>query len=190
VAIGSLDNPIQAIDDILVKISADNIQETVARLEDVYHRFDGNQEMDFRFLDAMVHEHYRSEQVFRKVFGLASGLAIYIACLGLIGLAAFSAERRVREFGIRRVLGASATRIVHLQVAEFLKLVTIANLIAWPIAWFVADGWLRDFSYRIAVKWDVLVLSGILVASIAVVTVGAIALRATRVNPLESLRSQ
>ena len=108
----------------------------------------------------------------------------------LVGLAAFVAERRIKEFGIRRVLGASATKIIALQLTEFLKLVAVANLVAWPIAWLLADNWLQNFSYRVEVDWDVFFISGLAVLLIATLTVSAVAFRATQLNPVESLRSE
>lgn len=115
-------------------------------------------------------------------------LAVVIACLGLYGLAAFSAEQRTKEIGIRKVLGASVKNLVGLLSKEFLRLVIIANIIAWPLAWYAMNQWLQNFAYRINIAWWVFVLAGGLALLIALLTVAYQAIKAAVANPVKSLR--
>jgi putative ABC transport system permease protein len=113
-----------------------------------------------------------------------------ISCLGLFGLASYSAEKRIKEVGIRKVLGASVQNIVGILSTHFVKLVLIANLIAWPIAWFALHRWLQDYAYRINISWWVFVMAGSLAMLIAVVTVSFQAIKAAIANPVKSLRTE
>ncbi|MCZ6818228.1 MAG: hypothetical protein O7G31_01875 [Calditrichaeota bacterium] len=115
-------------------------------------------------------------------------LAIFIACLGLLGLASFAAEQRTKEFGVRKVLGATVTNVITLLAKDFVKLVLLANLLAWPIAWYAMHRWLQDFAYRIEIGWWVFALAGGLALLIALLTVSTQAIRAALANPVESLR--
>ena len=117
-----------------------------------------------------------------------AGLAILVACLGLFGLAAFTAEQRTKEIGVRKVLGASTRSIVLLLSKEFANLVIIANLIAWPVAYFAVGDWLQNFAYRVDVTWWVFALAGLTALLIALGTVGYQAIRAALSNPIETLR--
>ena len=121
---------------------------------------------------------------------MLAALAIIISCLGLFGLASYSAERRVKEVGIRKVLGASVQNIVSMLSKDFLKYVLIATLIAFPLAWFSVDRWLQDFAYRINMSWWIFILAGILALSIALITVSFQAIKAALANPVTSLRSE
>src|SRR6185295_9091416 len=116
--------------------------------------------------------------------------AILISCLGLFGLASYSAERRIKEIGVRKVLGASMTSIVSLLSRHFIKLVIIANAIAWPLAWFTINRWMQDYAFRLPMSWWVFLLAGIIALIIALATVSLLAMRAARANPVESLRSE
>jgi putative ABC transport system permease protein len=122
------------------------------------------------------------------LFSYFSGLAIFIACLGLLGLASFSAEQRTKEIGIRKVLGASVASVLALISKDFLKLVMVANLIAWPLAWYAMNRWLQNFAYRVDMSWWVFALAGGLALAIALVTVSTQAIRAALANPVNSLR--
>ena len=117
-----------------------------------------------------------------------AGIAIFVACLGLFGLVAFTAERRTKEIGIRKVLGASVSGIVMLLSKDFVKLVLIANVIAWPIAYWAMRDWLANFAYRINLDWQIFALSGGLALVVAVLTVGYQAWKAARANPVDALR--
>ena len=187
-SIGYLDNPIQGIDDILVKINSPKFAKTVAYIESVHNRFDQNQQMDFIFMDDMVEAHYRSDQIFHSVAGIGAALAILIACMGLFGLVSFAVAQRTKEIGIRKILGASAAQIISLLSSDFLKLVLVANVIAWPVAWYAMARWLQNFAYRIDISWWVFALAGGLALVIALLTVSTQAIRAVVANPVESLR--
>ena len=145
---------------------------------------------EYTFLDEQFADQYRSEQIFGKVFGLFTFLSIFITCLGLFGLAAFTAEQRTKEIGVRKVLGASVTSIVALLSKDFLTLVVIALLIAAPIAWYAMSHWLESFAYRVEMEWWIFVLAGLLAISIAFLTVFFQSVKAALTNPVKSLRSE
>jgi putative ABC transport system permease protein len=144
----------------------------------------------YRFMDASFDEMYRSEQRVGKVAVSFAVLTIIIACLGLFGLATYAAEQRVKEIGIRKVLGATITNIVNMLSRDFLKLVVIALLIASPIAWWAMKHWLQDFAYRIDINWWVFVGAGCIAIIIALATVSFQAIKAARTNPVKNLRTE
>jgi len=133
---------------------------------------------------------YRSESRFQKVFISLVVLGIIIACLGLFGLATFAAQQRVKEIGIRKVLGASVTNLLGLLSKDFLKLVIISLIAAIPIAWFAMNKWLQDFAYRIQIHWWVFVIGAIITILIAWITISAQAFKAAVANPVKSLRTE
>ena len=143
---------------------------------------------EYSFLGEEMARLYESEVRNRKIFGYASWFAVFIASLGAFGLMAMAAARRTKEVGIRKVLGASISSLVFLITGSFLKLVLVANLIAWPIAYFSVRNWLQNFAYRIDIPVGVFALGGSLVFFIAVVTVSAHALRTAMTNPVNALR--
>ena len=124
------------------------------------------------------------------LYRVFAGLCVFIACLGLFGLSAFTAEARTKEIGVRKVLGASVSSIVALLSKDFLKLVLIAILIASPIAWWAMNRWLQDFTYRISIEWWVFALAGLLAVGIALLTVSFQSVKAALMNPVKSLRSE
>lgn len=131
---------------------------------------------------------YASEQRTGQILTIFSVLAIIIACLGLLGLAAYTAEQRTKEIGIRKVLGATVSELIFMLTKEFTKWVLIANLIAWSVAYFFMNGWLENFAYRINLNVWVFILSSVSALLIAVITVSYQAIRAALANPIESLR--
>jgi putative ABC transport system permease protein len=146
------------------------------------------QPLEYSFLDDDFNRQYDADERFGRVFGLASLLAILISCLGLFGLASFSAERRSREIGIRKVFGASARRLAAMLAGEFLQWVLLANLIAWPLTWFAMDKWLRRFAYRTTVDLGTLGSAALLALAIAVATVSTKAIRTAAADPVDSIR--
>jgi putative ABC transport system permease protein len=142
----------------------------------------------YSFLDDRFEAMYSSEQQLSRIFSSFAVLAIFIACLGLFGLAAYTAETRTKEVGVRKVLGASLAGIVGLLSKDFVKLVLIANLIAWPIAYFAMNIWLQDFAYRIEIGWWLFAAAAGAALLIALLTVSAQAIKAALANPVESLR--
>lgn len=173
---------------MLVKVSANNLPATVDFLEEKWRSFDPAHSFEFTFLNQDFDQLYRSEEKMQSIVGLFTFLAVFIACLGLLGLASYSAERRTREIGVRKVLGASVWGIVGLLSREFMILVLLANLIAWPLAYLFMSAWLQDFAYRIDIGWWVFALAGGLAVVIALLTVSIQAIRAALANPVESLR--
>ncbi|WP_128543310.1 ABC transporter permease [Larkinella soli] len=145
---------------------------------------------EYQIVDEEFARFYRSEQLFGKLFSLFTALSIFIACLGLFGLAAFMAQQRTKEIGVRKVLGASVAGIVLLLSKDFLKLVLIAIVIASPLAWYAMKSWLADFAYRIDIEWWMFVLAGLLAIGIALLTVSIQSIKAALMNPVHSLRSE
>ncbi|MPR34823.1 ABC transporter permease [Salmonirosea aquatica] len=175
---------------IVMRISAPNPQAAIAQTEALWKRYLPDQPFHYSFLDADWNRLYQTEQVSERIFGLFSLLAIFIACMGLLGLAIYVIQQRVKEIGIRKVLGASVTSIVALLSKDFLKLVLIAILIATPVAWYAMNQWLADFAYKIDLEWWVFALAGMLAIGIALLTVSFQSIKAALMNPVESLRSE
>ena len=148
------------------------------------------QPFSYAFLEDSFDAMYRAEQRIGTIALTFACLAIFIACLGLFGLAAFTAEQRTKEIGVRKVLGASVGSIVALLSKDFLKLVLIAIVIASPIAWYAMNRWLQDFAYKITIEWWVFALAGLLAVGIALLTVSFQSIRAALMNPVKSLRSE
>ncbi|NIR49132.1 FtsX-like permease family protein [candidate division KSB1 bacterium] len=175
-------------DQLLIKIRASEISSTLGFLKQNVDAFFPGQPFEYYFLDSHFDQLYRSEQRLGEIFKYFAFLAIFIACLGLFGLAAYTAEQRTKEIGIRKVLGASVAGIVGLLSKDFVKMVLIANVIAWPIAWYAMHRWLQNFAYRIDIDWFVFALAGGLALIIALATVSSQAIKAALINPVESLR--
>ena len=173
---------------IAVRIKPGNLSKTVALLKNIFERNTQSQPFDFFFLDDRFDQIYQKDQRTGEIFGYFSLLAIFIACLGLLGLASFTVERRTKEIGIRRVLGASAYRIVALLGKEYVRLVVIANIIAWPVAFFAMKKWLQNFAYRIDLSVWMFVLAAAAALFIAIVTVSYQTFRAALANPIDTLR--
>ena len=133
---------------------------------------------------------YESEQRTGLLYNAFAAIAIFISCLGLFGLAAYTAQVRTREIGVRKVLGASASGIIQLLAKDFVKLVVIAILIATPIAWYVMNKWLQDFAYKINISWTVFAVAGLLAVIIALLTISFQSIKAALANPVESLRTE
>jgi len=173
---------------VSVRLITENISETIGYVENTWKDFAPNKPFEYSFLDEDYDNLYMNEQQTRKLFSIFSFLAIFIACLGLFGLASFIADRRTKEIGIRKVLGASVPRIVQILNKSFVKWVLMANLIAWPIAWFVMNSWLQNFAYRIELSWWMFVLAAVLALVIALITVSFQTVKAALRNPVDSLR--
>ena len=165
-------------------------QEAMAKLEAVIKKDNPGYPFDFSFVDDQFNNMFLSEMLISRLSRVFASLAIVISCLGLFGLAAFTAERRIKEIGIRKVLGASSGRITQLLSRDFLKLVLVSCLIAFPLAGWIMHSWLEGYAYRIGMEWWVFGAAGLIAVLIAVVTVGSQALRAAMANPTRSLRSE
>ncbi len=173
-----------------IRLRAGNPQPTLAALEAQYSKYLPGKPFEFSFLDEDYNRQYRAEQRIGKMLAAFAGFAIFIACLGLFGLASFTAERRTKEIGIRKVLGASVASITGLLAKDFLKLVVIAIVLASPIAYYFMNKWLADFAYRIDIQCWMFALAGLLAVGIAFLTVGAQSVKAALANPVKSLRSE
>ena len=171
-----------------IKIQSNNIAETLSALENIWQTQVPNRHFEFFFLDTDFEKQYQSEQHLSKIFTIFATLAIFIGCLGLFGLVAFAAQQRTREIGIRKILGASITGIVTLLSKDFVKLILIANLIAWPIAYYTLNQWLQTFAYRINLHITTFIFAGLIALLIALITISYQAIKAAQANPIDSLR--
>ncbi len=176
------------VDGICVSISAGDPSEAMAFIEETVRKFDSGANLKYTFLDDMRMAEYGTETRTESIIRFGAVLAIFISCLGLLGLAIFTAEERTREIGIRKVLGSSITGIVVLLTGEFMKWILVANLIAWPLAWFAARRWLDGFAYRTNIDLLVFFAAGFAAFLIGALAVGWQAFRAARANPVDSLK--
>jgi putative ABC transport system permease protein len=176
--------------DISVKINGSKSQAAIAFIKAKWDSVYPDYPFEYQFLDDHFNEVYKADNQVSQIVSILAGLAIFISCLGLFGLASYSAERRVKEIGVRKVLGASVQNITILLSGNFLKLVLIANLIAWPLAWISVYQWLEMFAFRISVQWWIFLLAGIVSILIAFFTVSFQSIKAAVANPVKSLRSE
>ena len=173
---------------LFVRLKNENIFETVKHIRNEWSRIDPNNPIDYVFLDENIDKLYKAEEKLISLFSYFSFITVFIACLGLLGLASFTAEQRTKEIGIRKVLGASASNIIFLLSKEFTKWILIANLIAWPVAFYTMGKWLQNFAYRIHIGLGVFILSGVIAMLIAILTVIYQAVKAANSNPVEALK--
>jgi putative ABC transport system permease protein len=173
---------------IVVRLRSADYAATLAFMREQWQKIAPHRPFEYSFLDEEFDKLYKSEERIGKLFGYFTGLAIFIAGLGLFGLAAFAAERRTKEIGIRKVLGASVAGIAALLSKEFVRFVAVANLIAWPAAYYAMSRWLQNFAYRVNIGWWVFALAGGLALLIALLTVSTQAIKAALANPVEALR--
>jgi putative ABC transport system permease protein len=171
-----------------VRVETADISRTLDAIKDRWNSLSGQAPFDYFFADQVFAEQYRAEQQLVKIAGSFSLLAIFVACLGLFGMASHVARQRTKEIGIRKVLGASTQGITALLISELVSWVLIANLIAWPIAYYVMDRWLQAFAYRTSINPVVFVISGTMSLVVAIATVGFQAVRAAHANPVDSLK--
>jgi putative ABC transport system permease protein len=175
---------------VAVKMKTADIAGSIVHVQKTWDRYAPDYPIEFRFLDESFTQMYKAEDKLKILLWLFTGIAIFIGCLGLFGLAAYTAERRKKEVGIRKVLGASVQGIAVLLSKDFVKLVLIALVIASPVAWYFMHEWLQDFAYRITISWWIFALAGITALLIAIVTVSYQAIRAAVANPVKNLRSE
>lgn len=179
---------LSSINNISVRLAPENITHTVGLLEEEWKKISPDRPFDFYFLDQSFDSQYRAEERLGKISLYFSLLGILIASLGLLGLSSYTTERRIKEIGVRKVLGATEAGIVLLLSKEIVRWVLLANIVAWPVAYWLADRWLGSFAYRINLGWTTFVLAGLVALSIAVITVSFQAVKAALANPVESLR--
>jgi putative ABC transport system permease protein len=175
---------------LIVKARTRDMGGLLATMEKQWTALTADAPFTYSFLDERFRKTYETEKKLGTILGIFAGLTIFIACLGLLGLAIFTAEQRTKEMGIRKVLGASIGNILTLLSKDFLKLVLLANLIAWPLAWWGMQRWLQDFEYRIGMEWWVFAGAGGVAGLIALLTVGVQAVRTALANPVKALRRE
>jgi len=173
---------------VTVRIKSSNISEMVDFIQDKWDEFAPGQPFDYSFLDEEFNNVYQAEQRLGNIFTIFAGLAIFVGCLGLLGLAAFTAEQRTKEIGVRKVMGASVSGVVFLLSKEFGKLIIISFIIAVPIAYYAMNNWLEDFAYRTEISLLTFIFAGLIALSIALLTVSYHAVKVAVANPVDSLR--
>jgi putative ABC transport system permease protein len=175
---------------ISIKISGNNIPVALAHIESTWKKFLPETPYQYTFLDENFDKLYKAENKQKTILTIFACLAIFIACLGLFGLSAFAITQRIKEIGIRKVLGASVTSIVQLLSKDFLILVAISAVIAFPVAYYAMNSWLQDFAYRISIPLWIFIAALIIAALIALFTIGLQAIKAAVANPVKSLRTE
>ncbi|MBW3544280.1 MAG: hypothetical protein KY428_01555 [Bacteroidetes bacterium] len=179
-----------ALTKLSLGIQSENLPATLAELEQLWGNLVPHYPFLYSFLDESFNQQYQADLRFGQVFSVFAGLAIFIACLGLLGLVTYTAQQRTKEIGIRKVLGASVFSIVSLLSRDFLKLVLVAAIIAFPVAWYAMNKWLEDFPYRIDIPLWVFLAAGVVSAMVAFLTISYQAIKAARANPIKNLRTE
>jgi putative ABC transport system permease protein len=188
--IGFQKNPVHNIDYFTARVATDNVSETLTKMESVIHSVDQSHLFEYHFLDKQWDLFYREDKIREIIFLIVAMLTILIACLGLFGLTTYAAAQRIKEIGIRKVLGASVGSIVSMLSKDFLKLVLIAALLAFPIAWWAMNNWLQEFAYHTRISWWIFILAGGVAVLIALITISFQAIKAAIRNPVRSLRTE
>jgi putative ABC transport system permease protein len=173
---------------VCVRINPENVPQTLALMESAWKKLNTGYPFSYEFLDKKINDFYQKELKTFIVFRYFSLIALFIACLGLFGLSSYTAEQRTKEIGIRKVLGASVSRIVAMLSKEFTRWVLIANMFACPAAYFISRKWLQSFAYRIPIGWEIFIFALVFSFGLALLTVSYQAIKAARTNPVESLR--
>ncbi len=179
-----------AFSELLIKIRPDNIARTMALLDHTYQEIIPEHYYQYQFLDTMLTQQYELETRLREIISWAAGLCLFISCLGLFGIATFSAERRTKEIGIRKVLGASTSEITTLLSQDLLKLIMLALLVAIPAAWWSLNQWLATYPFHATLSVWLFVGATFFTVSVALITVGFQSIKAALMNPVKSLRSE
>jgi putative ABC transport system permease protein len=173
---------------VMIRLNPDDISQTISTIEKTYKRFDSQFPFVYSFLDEQIDGFYRTEHKLFQIFNYFSFLSVFIACLGVFGMLSYSIENRTKEIGIRKVLGANVAGIVKLISKDFIKCVLLANIIAWPVAYWAMDRWLHSFAYRVNLDVKLFILSAMITMGIALMTVGYQTIKAASANPVDSLR--
>ncbi|MFH1941989.1 MAG: ABC transporter permease [bacterium] len=177
-----------AISDISVRITPGDIRERLHFIQQRWEETFPSEQFEYTFLDDRMEQLYTREQKMQNIFIVFSSLSVFVACLGLLGLASFTAEVRTKEIGIRKALGASIGSVIFLLSKEFIKWIALANIIAWPVAWLLMKEWLQNFAYRTHMGWLVFLFSGAVTLVVAIATFSFQTIRAARSNPVDSLK--
>jgi putative ABC transport system permease protein len=175
---------------IISHVKQGNISGTLKSIEETWNELNPDEPFEYSFLDQDFQKNYEAENRLSSIIGYFTFIAILISCLGLFGLANFSFEQRIKEIGIRKVMGASISNLVALLSADFLKLIIISIVIASPLAWFIMNEWLNSFAYKISISWKIFLLTSFLAISIALLTISFQAIKAAMTNPVKNLRTE
>ncbi len=175
---------------VIVRTKAGQSKQAIASMEKLWKQFNPGFPFQYFFTDEEIAKNYKAEHTVSKLSRYFAFLAIFISCLGLFGLVTFTAEQRTKEIGIRKVLGASIPGIVQMLSRDFLKLVLLASLIAFPVAWWAMDNWLADYAYKVDIGWWVFPVAGLAAMLIALLTISFQAIKAAIANPVTALRSE
>ena len=194
----SLHKPVEALligftsygNRLSLKVDKAHLDEALAHLKNTWRTAVPDIPLSYTFVDESITKQYQNEQKMQGTFYVFAGLSLFIACLGLFGLSTFVVKRKVKEIGVRKVLGASVGGIVQLLSKDFMKLVLVALVIASPIAWYFMNNWLKDFAYRIKIDWWIFLVAGVIALMIALITVSFQSIRAALANPVKSLRTE
>ena len=173
---------------ISLQISDQNVAETISFIGKLWSQHFPASPYDYFFIDKEFEKYYEQEQRILEIFSYMTLFTIFIACLGLFGLVLYVVAQKTKEIGIRKVLGATVANIVVLLSKDFVKLVLISNIFAWPVAYIMMNHWLQNFAYRMTIGWWIFILAGMLALGIALLTVSFLSIRAALANPVESLR--
>ena len=175
---------------VSIKLATTNVASTMQSIKKVWEQAFPDYVYEYKFLDDKIENFYKQESQLSQLYKIFAAIAIFLSCLGLYGLASFMAVQRIKEVGIRKVLGATAGNIVYLFSKEFIILIAIAFVIATPIAWYYMHQWLQDYAYRINISWWLFAAGGIAAIIIALTTISFQAIKAAMANPVNSLRSE
>jgi putative ABC transport system permease protein len=175
---------------LYVRTTGKDAPKAIAAAEAEWKQYNPGFPFNYVFLDETFNNLYSSDQRTGTLFNAFAAIAIFISCLGLLGLAAYTAQVRTREIGVRKVLGASVSEIIRLLATDFVKLVLVAIVIATPVAWYAMNKWLEGFAYKINISWAVFLLSGTIAIFIAFITISFQSVRAALANPVQSLRTE
>jgi ABC-type antimicrobial peptide transport system permease subunit len=173
-----------------IKLATINIASTMQSVQEIWQKTFPNSVYEYKFLDEKIESFYKQEAQLSQLYKIFAAIAIFLSCLGLYGLASFMAVQRIKEVGIRKVLGATAGNIVYLFSKEFIVLISIAFLIATPLAWYFMNKWLQDYVYRINISWWLFAAGGLVAIVIALATISFQAVKAAIANPVKSLRTE
>jgi putative ABC transport system permease protein len=175
-------------DYLSIKINGSEIPKTTAYIEGVMKKFSPNHPFEYQFFDEIFEKTYQTEQKTGNQFSVMMILSILIACMGLFGLALFTTQQRIKEIGIRKIMGASVKNIMFLLSKEFFKWIAFANLVAWPVAYLVMNRWLQNFAFRTQIGWTLFAATAGISFAIALLTISYLILKTARSNPIDSLR--
>ncbi|HLL41732.1 MAG TPA: FtsX-like permease family protein, partial [Segetibacter sp.] len=188
--LGFQKNPVQNIDYFTARVTTNTTAEMLRQMDAILRKIDQSHLFEYHFLDKQWDLFYQQDRVRQVIFMIVAILTIIIACLGLFGLATYAAEQRIKEIGIRKVLGAGVTSIVSMLSKDFIRLVLIAATIAFPVAWWAMDRWLHEFAYRVSIEWWMFAGAAVLAVVIALATISFQAIKAAVANPVKSLRTE